>query len=918
MVMTRQILAGWLLLVPVLAGAAELQKESAAVESIAGSHWRFEGTMRQRIEANITNWLLRAPGANPGLIDMFHQRDRHLPYAEPVPWAGEFAGKYLISAVQALRMSDDPKLKSFVASFVNELIACQAEDGYLGPWPKDQRLLGHWDLWGHYHCMLGLLMWHEDTGDAKALECVQRAADCILATYQHGRRPIEAGSPPTNLSVYHIFTILYRRTGDARYLDLIHRIEEDMAQDGDWLRKGEAGVPYYKLPGSGTRWESLHLVQGFLEMWYATGDAKYKKAFVTLWDSIRQYDRHPSGAFSTNEQAFGSVFAKGAIETCCSVAWMALSLDMLRLTGDATVADELEMSTWNQALAGQHPSGNWSTYDTPLNGTRAPSYHQINFQYRPGTPELNCCSVNAPRMWGMLAEWAVMADGDGYRINYYGPNKAVFGRKDGSKLTLVQETAYPVKGDVRLVVTPEKEAEFTLKLRIPAWSKKSSVSVNDKPESDPAPGTYATIKRTWKAGDVVTLHFDMTPRYWQGDGPDRGGCAAIYAGPLLLAFDTYYNEKEVKQLGRIDVSKLQLEPANVDATPRLTSFPPMGLWKTTTDDGAMIQLCDFASAGAQGTEYVAWLPASHIKPTSAMLLWPDDKTVGKPSAMLLSWTPPSESDSKQTLLIAKDAAFKQIVVEKKDLSVNHCVLAKGDLPEGDYFWKVLTVNDMGSVENRGGIRMFSISEKAPELFLSLREDGLMAASLLGGKSTASFGRVSFEKNLRPAPDRKGNPNGAIAFGPDSGLRYQLPFFPERDYAFQAWVCADATSGPLQEIMSAWCAGLDDPLRICLDGDKLAARIEAGNGFGTSATPIKQGEWFHVAAVKQGKTLTLYVNGKSVATGQVPEKIHSRSVEIGLGFNPFFAGGEYFKGKIADFQFWGRALTPEEIQTHAKP
>jgi hypothetical protein len=50
-------------------------------------------------------------------------------------------------------------------------------------------------------------------------------------------------------------------------------------------------------------------------------------------------------------------YAGGSIETCCSVAWMALTIDALRLTGDPTVADELELTLWNQALAAQHPSG---------------------------------------------------------------------------------------------------------------------------------------------------------------------------------------------------------------------------------------------------------------------------------------------------------------------------------------------------------------------------------------------------------------------------------------------------------------------------------------------------------------------------------------------------------------------------------
>ena len=670
-----------------------VRKEPAIMDSIQGGHWHFLGEMGRRVDANVTNWLLRAPGANPGLLEMFHRRDRHLPYAEPVPWAGEFAGKYLISAVQALRMSDDPKLRAFVQSFVDQLIAGQAEDGYLGPWPKDQRLLGHWDLWGHYHCMLGLLAWYDDTGDTKAWECVLKMADRMLATYLKDRRPFDAGTPAINLSAYHVLAILYARTSDTRYLELLRRFEEDLEREGDWLRQGEAGTPYYKLQGLGPRWESLHLVQGFAELYRITGEERYKKAFTSLWNSIRQYDRHPTGAFSTNEQAFGNVYALGAIETCCSVAWMAMTIDMLRLTGDATVADELELTTWNEALGAQHPSGNWSTYNTPLNGTRAPSYQEINFQYRPGTPELNCCSVNAPRMWGMLSEWAVMADADGWRINYYGPSEVKLPSQRAGTLVLTQDTEYPAGGAVRVTIKPEKEAEFALSFRIPAWSKTTTVLVNkEKVGAEPTPGTYLVLRRTWHAGDVVELTFDMTPRYWQGAGPDRGGCAAIYAGPLLLAFDAYFNEKETADLAPLDVTKLRLDPVPFERKAGMVTFPPIGLWKTTTDDGATIRLCDFASAGAHGTDYAAWLHASHLPPTPVSLKLPEDKEAGKPGPVLFQWTPAAEKDSACTLTIAKDADFKQVVLEKKGLAEAQYACAANDLPEGAYYWKVLTAN----------------------------------------------------------------------------------------------------------------------------------------------------------------------------------------------------------------------------------
>ena len=99
---------GFILAATSISAAASTNR--LAVDSLPHARFEFTGPVGERIHANLDNRLLRAPQANPGMLEMFRVRDRQ-PEPQLVPWAGEFIGKYLISAVQALRMSDNPSLR---------------------------------------------------------------------------------------------------------------------------------------------------------------------------------------------------------------------------------------------------------------------------------------------------------------------------------------------------------------------------------------------------------------------------------------------------------------------------------------------------------------------------------------------------------------------------------------------------------------------------------------------------------------------------------------------------------------------------------------------------------------------------------------------------------------------------------------
>jgi hypothetical protein len=591
------------------ARAAVADKAFQRFQRPANIEYDLGGPIGERLKVNLENWELRAPLANPAILQMFRDRENK-PDRKLLPWSGEFIGKFLCAALLNHRIQRDPRQKRSIDRLIHEFISTQGPDGYLGPFDRRQRLTGHnWDIWGHYWAIRALLLYHEDYGSAGALAAATKAGDLLVDQFldKDIRLTNDGSFGQMNYAIIHAMTSLYRVTGKPDYLAMARWVvrEWDRPGAGLYMRLALAGKEMFEFPGN--RWESLHDFQGMYDLYRLTGDSNLNTAFQHIWNSILKGDRHNTGGFSSGEKTTGNPYDPGAIETCCTIAWIDMSVNMLRLSGNPLVADELELSTFNGLIGGQHPSGSWWTYNTPMDGEKKASAHQIVFQARPGSPELNCCSVNAPRGLGLLTEWAALQTSDGIMLNYYGPGTIGIPTAGAQKLRLTQHTRYPASGTVEIGITIPKAETFALYLRIPAWSAKTSVTVNGEPQEASA-GSYLRLQRQWQTGDSVTIQLDMSPHYWTGER-ERDGMASLYYGPLLLAFDPTHNTIAAAEIPELDAARLTLTPARPTGL-----FPPVVLFKTTAAGSTPVHLCDFATAGAYGNAYRTWLPMRNLRP----------------------------------------------------------------------------------------------------------------------------------------------------------------------------------------------------------------------------------------------------------------------------------------------------------------
>lgn len=572
------------------------------------------GYLGRRLLNNEKVWLDRVLEDDPALFTVFRERD-----TQPrciVPWFGEYPGKLLTGMAYFYRMNGRKETKAAGDAMVAALSDVQDADGYLGPHPRAQRLHGHmhpdavsvfgwyndpplWDVWGHYHCIYGLLAWYRATGGAQALHTACRAADAVCGHFLgSGRSFSSAGEADKNLAIGHALVLLYRETGQRRYLEAAIATVEEQKKDGcgGWLDAALQGQAFWQMPLH--RWEALHAIETLAELYRETGDERYARGFTRLWQSIRDFDRHNDGGFSNGEGAVGDPYRLGAVETCCTVAWMALCVDRWRMAHEPAVLDELELSFFNAAMGSLMPDDRIFTYDVPMNGLRQGADTVLAWQTVEGGRDLSCCQANGSRGLGQVVEWAAGYLGKDVFIGFYGPCRMELTGPVGQHLTVEQQTDYPVGGDVRIVLEPDEPRRFTLRLRIPGWSAHTKVRVcGGEPRA--AESGFFAVTRLWRPGDTVELQLDMTPHFWPGR-EEMAGKTSVYHGPVLLVLDTGASGVDIDTcvFSRAALERMTVEPGRD------------GRWlaaHTEDTSGRSVTLCAFADGGRDGAWYISWL-----------------------------------------------------------------------------------------------------------------------------------------------------------------------------------------------------------------------------------------------------------------------------------------------------------------------
>ncbi|MCX6872856.1 MAG: glycoside hydrolase family 127 protein [Verrucomicrobia bacterium] len=559
------------------------------------------GWIGSRIEANERNRLVKM---DPNRLLISY---RKRPGGQE--WDGEHVGKWLHAATLAWVYTGDPELREKLDYTATELVKCQLADGYLGTYTDNNRWTD-WDVWAHKYSLLGLVTYIRHTGNMEVLPACRKLADLLCKTFgdEPGKRDLVAGHHVGMApgSVLEPMVLLYRLTGEPRYLDFAKYVLRAYEQpNGPKIVSRLLELKRVDKVGNGKAYEMLSCINGILEMYRTTGDPKLLEACRNAWQDIVDKRLYITGGASYGEifhDDFDLPNVNNVGETCVTTTWLQFNAQLLRLTGEARFAEQLERVVLNQLLGAQKPDGSAWGYYVQMEGTKP---------YR-GSIDGHCCLSSGPRGVALIPTFASSVDADGVVVNLYDAGTAKLTLRDGKPVMLTTETIYPSDGKIVITVDTGSAAPFTFKARIPAWCRESTVKLNGK-AVDVRIGDdgYAAIKRTWAKGDKVELNIKLEPRVIAGDHKNEGKAAVMY-GPLVLAADEALPGTNGLQLNAVsmstDLTVLAIAPEPAPDT--LKSWPHAQVFRlnaVTRGVPKEIRLIPFADAGSLGENYKVWL-----------------------------------------------------------------------------------------------------------------------------------------------------------------------------------------------------------------------------------------------------------------------------------------------------------------------
>jgi DUF1680 family protein len=178
-----------------------------------------------------------------------------------------------------------------------------------------------------------------------------------------------------------------------------------------------------------------------------------------------------------------------------------------------------------------------------------------------------CCSGTYIQNLAEIHNLIYFKDEDGLFVNLFLPSEATW-----NDVTLRQETRYPDSDTTTLTLTGGPPRAFSLRFRVPVWTRGVSVKVNgEETRVEAVPGSWAALRRTWSPGDRVEIRIPLTLRMEPVD-PHHPHRVAVMRGPAVFVLEGAYHDPAFA---------LPMKDEELEAwlLPEVGSLP-RGIWST--------------------------------------------------------------------------------------------------------------------------------------------------------------------------------------------------------------------------------------------------------------------------------------------------------------------------------------------------
>ncbi|MBM4093344.1 MAG: hypothetical protein FJ276_28625, partial [Planctomycetes bacterium] len=440
-------------------------------------------------------------------------------------------GKVLDAGSLFTAYTGDPDVHARTQYILDELVKSRDADGYLGFWtvePENRQNHINWILHEQEYINLALVRNYRCTGHPQSLAHARIMGDYIYSTFPTPWNPCYDAGQICTAGLPEGMLELYRVTGDKRYFDFAadvphgnNRGEVQLASLRTWEQDFSRRPCHVYV--------MLARCYAQTELFRLTGEDNLLNMSRFMRNELLK--KGEGGMLVTGSCSDGEHFTydqngRGAIGESCVTAYLLRWIDsLLRLEGDMRYGDLLERTIYNALLAANSPDGRWIRYFTPFTGDRA--YDARDFF---------CCCGNYRRAVAELPQKVYYRSPDGgIALNLFTNAKKSFDVEEQT-VTILQETAYPNDGDVKLTFSMENPVAFRFQFRTPRWCEKIVLRVNDETPVTIDPleqerGCHA-LNRTWKNGDVVRIAMPMAWRFLRGRAL-QDGRVVLLRGPVV-------------------------------------------------------------------------------------------------------------------------------------------------------------------------------------------------------------------------------------------------------------------------------------------------------------------------------------------------------------------------------------------------